>query len=210
VLEKKGQNQQNGESSTTPTLESRVLTLESGSHTIEIANHNSMTCSGKFSAIFDDLAVTPLYCGEPESYYSNVINGTDSADYLVGTNQKDLIFGNGGNDFIRGFGDDDCIYAGDGDDLVFGAGGNDIIYGEDGNDNIRTGKGNDTIYGGNGNDIIRTYHGNDIVYGEDGDDILHATITIGTNTLDGGSGSDMCIPGTDKVQVTNIDCEITS
>ena len=33
-----------------------------------------------------------IFCGQPESFY-NVINGTESSDYLVGTNNPDLMLG---------------------------------------------------------------------------------------------------------------------
>ena len=107
-----------------------------------------------------------LYCGQSESFYDNVIRGTNSGDYLVGTSQNDLIIGGNGNDFIRG------------------AGGNDCIYAENGSDFIQGGSGDDTIYGGTGDDTVRTGSGNDTVYGETGDDILHAVSKNGINSLD--------------------------
>jgi len=132
-----------------------------------------------------------LYCNQPESYY-NVINGTNSSDYLMGTKLSDLIFGNGGDDFIRG------------------AAGNDCIFGGEGNDFIQGGNGDDTIYAGNGDDKVRTGPGNDTVHGEDGDDVLLGVSGKGTNTLDGGSGSDMCVPQGSKVILNSTNCEITA
>jgi len=132
-----------------------------------------------------------IYCGLPESDYANIIEGTESSDYLKGTKNADLILGYGGNDFIRGAGGNDCIYAGDGDDFIQG------------------GNGDDTVYAGNGDDVIRTGAGNDTVYGEDGDDILHAVNKNGSNTLDGGNGDDICIPANKKVTTTTNNCEIT-
>lgn len=132
-----------------------------------------------------------LYCNQPESYY-NVINGTESHDYIEGTIGNDLILGHGGNDFIRGMAGDDCIYGGEGNDFIQGMAGDD------------------TIYGGNGDDIVRTGWGNDTVYGEDGNDILHAVYPWGSNILDGGNGNlDICIPGSSEIILTTINCEIT-
>ncbi len=137
-----------------------------------------------------ELAI-PLFCNQPESYY-NVIHGTESSDYIFGTRNADLIFGYGGNDFIRGMGGDDCIYGGSGNDFIQGEAGNDVIY------------------AGNGDDTVRTGNGNDLIFGEDGNDILFAVgRTGGANLLDGGNGTDICVPSMQDITTTTINCEIT-
>lgn len=57
-----------------------------------------------------------LYCGEPISFYQNVIHGTDGNDYLKGTSVIDLIFGYGGNDIVKQKHGNDCLVGGTGMD----------------------------------------------------------------------------------------------
>ncbi len=55
------------------------------------------------------------------------------------------------------------------------------------------GRGDDTIYGTSDNDEIAGGRGLDVIYGYGGDDVLSGGVTAsqrGTNTLDGGAGSD--------------------
>ena len=131
--------------------------------------------------------VIELFCGELESYY-NVINGTESSDYLVGTISPDLIFGNGGNDMINTRGDNNCIYAGDGDDFVLAI--------NDGN----------TVYGGAGNDSIML-NGTGIAYAEDGDDTTYIILPSAGHLIDGGNDSDLCIAN-GKQLINTANCEI--
>lgn len=138
-----------------------------------------------------DITVLPLYCGQPESYYDNIIVGTNSSEYIQGTNGKDLIFGEGGNDLIDGLRASDCIYAGDG------------------NDYIQTGMGSDIIYGGNGDDTIRMSSGVNTVFGEEGNDILYAANKKGSNILDGGNGTDVCALKFENTTASISNCEVT-
>ncbi|TFG37044.1 MAG: calcium-binding protein, partial [Candidatus Aminicenantes bacterium] len=137
---------------------------------------------------------------------TNYIEGTASADTLVGTNGPDCIFGLGGDDQIDARGGDnyvcgglgadqitggnqnDTLYGEGGDDNIDGAGGNDFISGGDGNDVLSGGSGDDTINGGTGNDQIFGDGGADALSGEDGDDTLAGG--VGNDSLSGGSGID--------------------
>lgn len=138
-----------------------------------------------------EISISPLYCGQHETLYDNIIVGTNSSDYILGTSGNDLIFGEGGNDLIDGKRGADCIYAGDG------------------NDYIQTGMGRDTVYGGNGDDTIRTSAGNNTVYGEDGNDILYVAHKKGSNVLDGGNGTDVCALKFENTTVSITNCEVT-
>lgn len=73
-----------------------------------------------------------------------VKNGTESSDYLSGTD--------GGADTINGLGGNDVIYSYAGNDTLDGGSGNDRIYGGNGDDAITGGAGNDEMEGGSGND----------------------------------------------------------
>ncbi len=139
--------------------------------------------------LFEDIFLQQiLYCGQPESYY-NVIDGTESSDYLVGTSSPDLIFGNGGNDMIYALGENNCIYAGSGNDFV--------LANKDGN----------TVYGGAGDDSIML-KGTGIAYGEDGDDAIYIMRPSAGHLLDGGNGSsDLCVTNA-RQSINTANCEI--
>lgn len=78
------------------------------------------------------------------------MNGTNSADSLLGDDGADQIEGFAGNDSLRGAGGDDTLVGGLGDDLLEGGSGTDILLG---------GVGDDTyVFGlGQGHDAIADY-----------------------------------------------------
>jgi len=135
---------------------------------------------------------TALFCGEFESFYS-VINGTNSSDYIFGTNGiPNLIFGNGGNDIIKSQGINNCIYGGPGNDFILAA--------KEGN----------TVYGGPGDDYIkiRAYSA---AFGEDGNDIILIGNPIAPYTVDGGPGTaDVCVTDYPWRSAIVENCEIIS
>jgi Ca2+-binding RTX toxin-like protein len=119
---------------------------------------------------------------------TNVINGNDRPNYLVGTNEKDIIngfgrsdwlFGKGGNDILNGHGGNDDLWGGEGNDTLNGGSGNDWLFGN---------QGNDVLNGGTGNDHLREWYGNNILNGDDGHDWLQGG--LGDDQLNGGAGND--------------------
>lgn len=95
--------------------------------------------------------------------YDQVIEGTASAEQLVGGNGKDLIRGLGGNDQLFGMSGNDTLQGGDGDDYL--AGGNGSATGS-GNDRLEGGAGADTLAGQDGTNALIGGGGNDsYVYG---------------------------------------------
>lgn len=95
--------------------------------------------------------------------YDQVIEGTASAEQLVGGNGKDLIKGVGGNDQLFGMSGNDTLQGGDGDDYL--AGGNGSGSGS-GNDRLEGGAGADTLAGQDGANVLIGGAGNDsYVYG---------------------------------------------
>lgn len=95
-----------------------------------------------------------------------VKNGTESSDYLSGTD--------GGADTINGLGGNDVIYSYAGNDTLDGGSGNDHIHGGDGNDAITGGAGNDELMGENGNDTYFFGIGS-------GEDMISDTIGTGSD-----------------------------
>ena len=91
------------------------------------------------------------------------INGTNSAEVLLGSSANDVIRGYGGGDYLDGFGADDELRGGG--DLLIGQTGSDFILGGKGGDYIVTGyayfqvpqnapASPDFVAAGPGNDII--------------------------------------------------------
>jgi len=149
--------------------------------------------------------VCDTLCGQPYSFYTNVIVGDDTSEMLIGTGDADLIGAFGGNDFILGKGGNDCIFAGYGNDWVIGNRGDDEIHGQDGDDSIWGGKDNDRLFGEKGNDMINGHVGVDEIYGGEDDDILF--VGAGNDFVDGGEGIDICFDN--NFPATMINCEIT-
>lgn len=114
------------------------------------------------------------------------LEGTDSDDFLIGTNNDDVICGGEGNDTILGAKGDDVICGGPGDDFLVGNEGYDLIEGEEGDDFLEGDKHVDVLQGGKGNDTLLGDQHNDFLFGAAGQDYL-----------DGGKGSDLLNGGTD-------------
>lgn len=115
----------------------------------------------------------------------NEITGSERGDFILGTQQSDVILAKGGNDFVLGRQSADKILGGAGKDFIHGQNGDDLLIG---------GSGSDQLYGGNGHDILI------------GDDVLIIGSGAGTrymqagsggegDCLDGGNGNDLLIGG---------------
>jgi Ca2+-binding RTX toxin-like protein len=144
----------------------------------------------------------------PAGAQTCTISGTDGANDLVGTSNRDVICAQGGRDRVVGRGGPDelnggkgrdTIYAGRGGDNVSGGGGNDVLLGQAGADVIRGGSGADTIIGGDGSDSH---------LGGDGNDVIDASDDT-TDGARGGRGFDTCfvdpfdaVTGCEKVVVS--------
>ncbi|MEF8707541.1 MAG: DUF4347 domain-containing protein [Candidatus Accumulibacter propinquus] len=114
------------------------------------------------------------------------LNGTDKADFILGSSTSDAaIVGGLGDDFIGGLGGNDTIF-GDAQtiDLTLVAGGDDTLYGGDGGD---------ALYGGGGSDRLRGYDGADTLYGGMGDDRLDDGGDSDQDVLYGNAGNDTLI-----------------
>ena len=79
------------------------------------------------------------------STYSGTLRGTPRTDYLVGSNNADLIQSLGGNDFVLAGAGSDTIESSGGDDEIDAGSGDDLINGGDGADRINGGDGFDTV-----------------------------------------------------------------
>ncbi|HEV8604562.1 MAG TPA: calcium-binding protein [Tepidisphaeraceae bacterium] len=93
------------------------------------------------------------------------------------------------------------IQGGSGNDNILGGGAGDLITGGAGNDTMRGRGGNDQIYGDAGDDKVFGDVGNDTLGGDDEDMLSDADINStleGSDTLNGGSGDDWLLSGTES------------
>ncbi|MGE0381946.1 MAG: Ig-like domain-containing protein, partial [Hyphomicrobium sp.] len=133
------------------------------------------------------------------------IYGGDGNDRIYLSDDHDKIDGGAGSDWVDGsrlssgitvnllggyaLGPDKSTVTGI--ENVLGSHWSDVLTG-DGNNNILDGNGgNDRLYGGGGNDTLIAGDGNSQAYGESGSDTFVYTVgTKGSQTFDGGSGTD--------------------
>ena len=123
---------------------------------------------------------------------SEVLSGTDKADYLDG---------GGGDDEIHGFGSPDAqadeLLGGDGRDVLYGGTGMDFVYGE---------QGDDVLYGGDRGDILLVGgKGEDVIYGGDGNDNIEETGDGQRDKLYCGEGRDDY--SAEKIDYVDSSCE---
>ena len=123
---------------------------------------------------------TLIYAEQP----SNLVEGTDGDDELLGDNDNNVISGYAGNDTIRAYHGDDVIDGGVGDDSIYAGGGGDVVHAGDGDDYVEGGNEQPEASG----DVINGGAGNDVLDGEGGTDTLHGG--TGKNTLTGGDNAD--------------------
>jgi Ca2+-binding RTX toxin-like protein len=127
---------------------------------------------------------------------ANTVEGTDLADEIIGSVEKDRIFGLDGDDTLRGLQGKDRIAGGNGNDEIDGGASDDRLYGGSGNDLIEGGEGRDDLEGGSGNDTLDGGDGNDDLNGDQGDDSLSGG--DGNDRMDGGDGNDFMDGGDGK------------
>ncbi|BBL76190.1 calcium-binding protein [Methylomagnum ishizawai] len=130
-----------------------------------------------------------------------VINGNDSANSLLGTNDENTINAKGGNDTINGGAGDDTIYGGNGNDNLTGGLNSDVLDGGSGLDKvIESGNlakfilGNNSLVG-NGVDVLLNIE-QAVLTGGDTWNLLDASaFTLGSVTLVGGGSDDTLLGG---------------
>jgi Ca2+-binding RTX toxin-like protein len=127
--------------------------------------------------------------------------GTDGQDFLMGTNDDDVLYGKGGIDFIDGRGGNDVLYGGDGADEVVSFPGDDVLFGGGGNDFVMEGKGNNTLYGGGGNDFFQATAINPDRPGSED------TTPKKKDLVFCGSGRDTVVVDPGRIDVVASDCE---
>jgi Ca2+-binding RTX toxin-like protein len=93
---------------------------------------------------------------------AKVITGSNTKNYLIDTDDNDVLYGYGGNDDIIADWGNDTLHGGAGHDTLDGGFGRDVLYGESGNDVLRGLEGSDRLFGGAGRDTMEGGSGSDI------------------------------------------------
>ena len=120
-------------------------------------------------------------------YGPALIDGTDHADTIIGSDGDDVIDAGDGDDYVCGAAGDDSIFGGD---------GNDALRGDTGDDDVDGGHGIDTIVGDGGNDTLAGGPGEDNLYGGSGDDVLIGSDDdLEKDRLKAGDDFDVCLFG---------------
>ncbi|MFQ5764734.1 MAG: hypothetical protein ACE5GT_07395, partial [Rhodospirillales bacterium] len=164
----------------------------------------------------------------PPAAARNPIQGTNGADFLVGSNAADAIGGRGGDDFIYGDRPTNLLIGVHDEtnpltDPAFSSGGSDAISGGAGSDTIWGGPGADTIHGDvpepssalaaefpfslgdatPGDDEIHGGDGADTIIGGGGTDTLYGD--AGQDNIFGYTGDDVLVGGTGDDTLTGGD-----
>ena len=85
--------------------------------------------------------------------------GTNFADLIYGSDQRDIINGGNGNDELHGCDGNDDLFGDNGEDKLFGDAGNDFLSGDNAKDELTGGPGADTFDCGNAKDVtIRDFN----------------------------------------------------
>jgi hypothetical protein len=113
--------------------------------------------------------ITSSQCAQ---YTARCVHGTDRADRIRGSEDRDVVFPGAGDDRIWGFGGDDRIDTAYGRDVVLAGPGNDIVVTHGNDDRIHGGFGVDHIFAGNGDDVVHGGPGRDwiVAWRDDGVD----------------------------------------
>jgi Ca2+-binding RTX toxin-like protein len=91
----------------------------------------------------------PAFCSDKPAS----IAGTDGADQLKGTGERNVIQGHDGGDTVVALRDGDLVCGSAGRDTLRGNKGRDTLIGGRGNDTLNGGPGTDTCKGGPGRDV---------------------------------------------------------
>ena len=92
----------------------------------------------------------PLKLGD----FAQLVNHNSLSAYLTGVTQ----YGSNSSDWMEGTDRNDNLYGGGGNDYLFGGRGNDHLDGGAGNDHLYGGSGADMLTGGSGSDTFHEYN----------------------------------------------------
>ncbi|EAW36019.1 hypothetical protein L8106_22526 [Lyngbya sp. PCC 8106] len=122
-----------------------------------------------------------LVPGQVQQFPLGVLS-LEGADTIVGSSDSELINGNQDDDLILGGLGTDTLFGGQDNDSLDGQGKEDQLFGNLGQDTLNGGEGSDSLFGGQDNDQLFGNQGQDTLSGDKGSD-----------TLTGGEGADVFV-----------------
>jgi Ca2+-binding RTX toxin-like protein len=139
-------------------------------------------------------AIGGLCNGRPASHTWLDGSGQYGPFLVDGTDLADVIVGSDGDDTIDAGAGDDVVCGGAGDDTIDGGAGNDAIEGGTGDDDLDGGDGLDTVVGQAGNDTVAGGPGlGDLIAGGPGDDVMISSDDDEVDRVLAGAGFDVCL-----------------
>jgi len=124
---------------------------------------------------------------------NDVFRGGTGSETFFSSGGNDRASGGAGNDRLYGSWGNDIFSGGIGNDRIFGGAGNDTLRGDAGNDIVDGGKGIDDTRGGSGNDRVTCgAGGKETAHGDAGSDIVSCIDGLTDDTVNGGTGDDVC------------------
>ena len=130
----------------------------------------------ELEALFENLDFGFLDTSRLSDQTFEIVEGTDSDDFIISAGSSTAFWGGEGDDIFSGTSDAtfglsnllDLATAGQigaqGGDLLFGGAGNDLLEGNRGNDWLSGGKGDDELWGGSGADTFVFTSGHDVIH----------------------------------------------
>ncbi|MEM9249316.1 MAG: calcium-binding protein [Pseudomonadota bacterium] len=178
-------------------------TFNSGEDTVATISRFSLDGAALTEALADDTVdalLAKLRIVFTGSEQADNVDGTENRDKMRLGDGDDTANGAGGRDVISGGEGGDTIAGGAGNDHLYGGGGDDDLSGDGGHDVLRGGAGDDTLSGGDGHDRLSGGAGADELSGDAGRDLLRGG--EGNDTLDGGAGRDRLHGGAGNDEIT--------
>lgn len=134
---------------------------------------------------------------------SDVINGGDGDDEILGDGEWFDLFVTPGNDTLYGGKGSDVLYGGAGHDTLYGGNDNDQLFGEGGNDRLNGEGGADMMKGGGGDDVYIVDNPGDVVQ----DDLLfggtdRVESSVSYTLRDNSYIENLTLTGSNSVQAT--------
>ncbi len=164
-----------------------TLTSSSGNDTVFsngiFVGEDTAKVLGSFSDTIDLGTLGVSTADASEAKKKVTINGSSSADSILGGKGKDTLLGDYGDDTLEGGKGNDILNGGAGDDSLWGGKGNDTLTGGDGDDTFifRAGEGNDVITDYAAGDLLQILNRNGRGYADFKSSFSNNTLTLKVN-----------------------------
>ncbi|MBD2244335.1 right-handed parallel beta-helix repeat-containing protein [Nostoc sp. FACHB-888] len=171
-------------------LKSGSPAIDAGSNAFNSITNNTPLDGDGNGSVLIDIDADEVSTNKTPVPEIQVLNSTDSSEYLKGNAPANKIYEFEGQDTIVGNLGNDQLWGSNGNDTLWGNEGDDQLYGDSGNDQLLSDNANDTLFGGIGDDQLLKGTGNDWLDGGNDEDILTGGSGTDTFVLALGEGTD--------------------